>query len=200
MSTTVDVVVVQWGQRLFYPSNRIVKPAPTPRLDTMTRRKAAVIRRRIEATGTGRAPQVMVKVTGGGRGMAAIAAHFRYISKNGRLDIEDDRGVVREGKEAVHDLTEQWRYGGSLIDDVGHRREALNIMLSMPHGTDARVVQKAAREFAQAELPGQPRSLPARGPCRCPMSRRSRPSPAPWSPRAACVSGPAVPATVPDPC
>ncbi len=26
-------------------------------------------------------------------------------------------------------------------------------MLSMPHGTDARLVQKAAREFAQAELP-----------------------------------------------
>ena len=28
----------------------------------------------------------MVKVTGGGRGMKAIAAHFRYISKNNRLD------------------------------------------------------------------------------------------------------------------
>ena len=48
-----------------------------------------------------RAPQVMVKVTGGGRGMGAIAAHFRYISKNGRLDIEDDRGAVEQGKDAV---------------------------------------------------------------------------------------------------
>ena len=151
---TVDGVLVQWGERLFYPSNRIIKAVPTPRLDTMTRRKAAVIRRRIEATVTGRAPQVMVKVTGGGRGMAAIAAHFRYISKNGRLEIEDDRGVVREGKEAVHDLVEQWRYGGSLIDEVGHRREAFNIMLSMPHGTNVQMVQKAAREFAQTELPG----------------------------------------------
>jgi hypothetical protein len=150
----VDGVLVQWGERLFYPSNRILKPTPTPRLDTMTRRKAAVIRRRIEATVTGRAPQVMVKVTGGGRGMAAIAAHFRYISRNGRLQIEDDRGVVREGKEAVSDLAEQWRYGGSLIDEVGHRREAFNIMLSMPHGTDARMVQEAAREFARVELPG----------------------------------------------
>lgn len=150
----VDGVLVQWGERLFYPANRIVKPAPTPRLDTMTRRKAAVIRRRIEVTVNGRAPQVMVKVTGGGRGMAAIAAHFRYISKNGRLEIEDDRGVVRDGKEALHDLAEQWRYGGSLINEIGHRREAFNIMLSMPSGTDARLVQKAAREFAQAELSG----------------------------------------------
>ena len=155
MSTgaAVDGVLVQWGERLFYPSNRIVRTLPTPRLDTMTRRKAAVIRQRIAATVSRRVPQVMVKVTGGGRGMAAIAAHFRYISKNGRLDIEDDRGGVREGKEALHDLVEQWRYGGSLIDDIGHRREAFNIMLSMPHGTDAKIVQKAAREFAQAELP-----------------------------------------------
>jgi hypothetical protein len=148
----VDGVLVQWGERLFYPSNRIVRTAPTPRLDTMTRRKAAVIRQRIAATVSRRAPQVMVKVTGGGRGMAAIAAHFRYISKNGRLQIEDDRGVVRDGKEALHDLVEQWRYGGSLIDEIGHRREAFNIMMSMPQGTDAKIVQKAAREFAQAEL------------------------------------------------
>ncbi len=155
MSTgaAVDGVLVQWGERLFYPSNRIVRTLPTPRLDTMTRRKAAVIRQRIAATVSRRVPQVMVKVTGGGRGMAAIAAHFRYISKNGRLAIEDDRGVVREGKEALRDLVEQWRYGGSLIDDIGPRREAFNIMLSMPHGTDAKIVQKAAREFAQAELP-----------------------------------------------
>jgi hypothetical protein len=88
---TVDGVLVQWGERLFYPSNRIVKAPPTPRLDTLTRRKAAVIRGRIVATVVRRAPQVMVKVTGGGRGMNAIAAHFRYISKNGRLQTEDDR-------------------------------------------------------------------------------------------------------------
>ena len=151
---TIDGVLVQWGERLFYPASRIVKPAPTPRLDTMTRRKAAVIRQRIEATVVQRVPQVMVKVTGGGRGMAAIAAHFRYISKNGKLDIEDDRGVVRDGKEALHDLVELWRHSGSLIDDAGHRREAFNIMLSMPHGTDPQIVRKAAREFAQAELAG----------------------------------------------
>lgn len=152
-SPQVDGVLVQWGERLFYPANRIVKSPPTPRLDTLIRRKAAVIRQRIEAT-VRRAPQVMVKVTGGGRGMAAIAAHFRYISKNGRLDIEDDREVVRNGKEAVRDLVDQWRYGGSRIDDEGHRREAFNIMLSMPAGTNAESLKKAVREFAKVELAG----------------------------------------------
>jgi hypothetical protein len=144
----------QWGERLFYPASRIVKPLPPPRLDAVTRRKASVIRQRIAATVVGRAPQVMVKVTGGGRGMAAIAAHFRYISKNGRLPIEDDRGVARGGKEVVKDLIEQWRHSGSLIPESGHRREAFNLMLSMPRGTDAQIVLKAAREFAQAELRG----------------------------------------------
>ena len=149
---SIDGVLVQWGERLFYPRTRIVKSVPPARLDALTQRKAAVIRSRIVATVSRRVPQVMVKVTGGGRGMAAIAAHFRYISKNGRLDIEDDRGVVGNGKEAVHDLVEQWRYGGSLIEEISPRREAFNIMLSMPHGIDPKTVLQAAREFAQAEL------------------------------------------------
>lgn len=86
--------------------------------------------------------------------MGAIAAHFRYISKAGRLPFEDDRGVVREGKDALRDLAEQWKYGGSYIGDTSHRREAFNIMLSMPSGTDSTILQRAAREFAQAELAG----------------------------------------------
>ena len=84
--------------------------------------------------------------------MGAIAAHFRYISKSGRLPFEDDRGVAREGREALGELAEQWRVGGSYIEDTGHRREAFNLMLSMPSGTDPLALQRAAREFAHAEL------------------------------------------------
>jgi hypothetical protein len=144
---------VQWGDRLFYPRSRIVKSMPLPSLD-VTRRRASEIRARIVATVVRRSPQVMVKVTGGGRGMAAIAAHFRYISKNGHLKIEDDRGRTHEGREAVADLVEQWRYGGSRMEEVSHRREAFNVMLSMPDGTPAEIVRQAAREFARDELAG----------------------------------------------
>jgi hypothetical protein len=149
----IDGVLIQWGDRLFYPGNRMVKVAPQPKSGgSENRQRAAAIRERIAATVLPRAPQVMVKVTGGGRGMQAITAHFRYISKNGRLDIEDERGQTTQGKEAVHELADDWRFGGSLIDDVGHRREAFNLMLSMPRGTEAQYVLRAAREFAQAEL------------------------------------------------
>ena len=152
----IDGVLITWGDRLFYPGNRVVKVKPPPKLsDDAARQRAAAIRNRIEATVIRRAPQVMVKLTGGGRGMKAIAAHFRYISKNGRLEIEDQRGETIRGKETLLDLVDEWRFGGSLIPDKAepdHRREAFNIMLSMPRGTDPLSVQRAAREFAQVEL------------------------------------------------
>jgi hypothetical protein len=153
---TIDAVLITWGDRLFYPGSRVVKVKPQPKLKGgSARQRAAALRERIAATVVGRAPQVMVKVTGGGRDMQAIAAHFRYISKNGRLDIEDERGETMRGREALHALTDDWRFGGTLIDDIpapGQRREAFNLMLSMPRGTDPLIVQKAAREFAQTEL------------------------------------------------
>ena len=105
---TIDGLLVQWGDRLFYPGNRTVKDRSDPKLRGRSiAQRAARLRERIAATVERRAPQVMVKVTGGGRGMKAIAAHFRYISKNGRLDVEDDRGEVSQGRDAVRDLAEE---------------------------------------------------------------------------------------------
>lgn len=148
----VDALLIHWGDRLFYPGNRIVKGGTESPAGVLVARRALALRARIRATIARRVPQVMVKVTGGGRGMKAIAAHLRYISKNGRLDVEDERGQVLKGREDLRDLLGDWRYGGSLIEDLGHRREAFNIMLSMPRGTDPLSVQWAAREFAKAEL------------------------------------------------
>jgi len=149
----IDGVLIQWGDRLFYPGNRILKVPPQPKLAAdLGRWHAAAIRARIEATVVRRAPQVMVKVTGGGRGMKAIVAHLRYISRGGRLDIEDEQGQTMRGKDALRELADDWRVGGTRIDDVSDRREAYNIMLSMPRGIDPLVVQRASREFVQAEL------------------------------------------------
>jgi hypothetical protein len=146
----IDGILITWGDRLFYPGNRMVKTKPQPKLNGgSTQQPAAAIRARIEATVVRRAPQVMVKVTGGGRGMKAIAAHFRYISKNGRLEIEDQRGEKMRGKDSVYGLTDEWRLSGSLIPDdaePGHRREAFNLMLSMP---------RALELYPQAALDGK---------------------------------------------
>ena len=151
---SIDGLLVQWGDRLFYPGNRRTSAGPGGARSVGLNERSARIRARIAATVARRAPQVMVKVTGGGRGMGAIAAHLRYIGKGGRLPFEDDRGVVRDGKEALHDLAEQWRRGGTRIPEHSERREAFNIMLSMPAGTNSEIVRNAAREFAQVELAG----------------------------------------------
>lgn len=147
MGRNVDGALVQWGDRLFYPGNRIVKPDPPPYLH----RRAAVIRRRIAAL-VRRAPQVIVKVSGGGKGMVPIAAHMRYITQTGQLAFEDDRGTIREGREALRDLVDQWRYSGRFIADVEIRREALNLVLAMRAGTDADLLKKAVRDFARIEF------------------------------------------------
>ena len=80
---TIDSVLIQWGDRLFYPGNQVVKVRPAPQLGGGSGAShAAAIRARIEATVVRRVPQVMVKVTGGGRGMKAIAAHFEHDHKS----------------------------------------------------------------------------------------------------------------------
>jgi hypothetical protein len=101
-----------------------------------------------------RAPEVMVKVTGGGRGMGPIGAHMDYISKNGAREIETDDGATLKGKEALRDLKQAWRYAGSEIPQSSHRREAFNVILSMPKGTEAAIVRAAARDMARAEFRG----------------------------------------------
>lgn len=86
---TVDGLLVQWGDRFLYPGNRMVKDQSQPRLrGGSEKQRAALVRRRICALLERKAPQVMVKVTGGGRGLKAIAAHFRYIGKTGRLSLK----------------------------------------------------------------------------------------------------------------
>lgn len=151
MSRATDASLVLWGERLFYPGNRRTHNF-TPRLRGTPAQQADALRQRIAALVQRRAPQVMVKVTGGGRGMRAIAAHMHYISKHGRLPMEDDRGDTVQGREELDWLLDEWRWGGSHIDELAERREAYNLMLSMPRGTDPTIVQQAAREFAQAEL------------------------------------------------
>jgi hypothetical protein len=66
-----------------------------------------------------------------------------------------ERGETLRGKDTLHELADDWRLGGTLIDDIaepGQRREAFNAMLSMPRGTDPLAVHHAARECVKIEL------------------------------------------------
>ncbi len=54
-----------------------------------------------------RVPEVMVKVTGGGRKVHAVAEHLSYISHHGELELETDEGQ-RVPKAGHKELLEDW--------------------------------------------------------------------------------------------
>ncbi|MBM0107136.1 hypothetical protein JM946_20565 [Steroidobacter sp. S1-65] len=110
-----------------------------------------------------RAPEVMVKVTGGAsvRTSRGVKTHFSYISRAGELEIETDHGERLLGHDAPQRLFEDWD-----LDLEKHRPRAglyvsyprkppklvRNITFSMPAGTPPAKVHAAVRDFARDQL------------------------------------------------
>lgn len=96
-----------------------------------------------------RAPEVMVKITGRTKGVAHLKSHLAYITRNGNLDAETEQGATLAGRSGLKDLQQRWEDDAGL--DNKRRREgslSVNIILSMPAGTDAVAVKDSARAFA----------------------------------------------------
>jgi MobA/VirD2-like, nuclease domain len=94
-----------------------------------------------------RRPEVMVKVTGSARGLRGIKEHLAYITRNGKITGERENGEQIEGAREVREVAEEW-----WADGVNRRkgtRDTINLILSMPPGTDQKAVAEAARAFAQ---------------------------------------------------
>lgn len=168
----VDGILVEWGSRMFVGpvSGRAAAPMKwKPHAGkSQSRRTAkklnAVQVRQTLNTLTKRTPEVMVKISGGGRCMKAIGAHMDYISRNGQVELENEKGEVIRGREEVAEIKREWSVSGYGIREEERRnaagkpvgaREAFNIVLSMPPGTDREAVRRAAREFAAAEFGGR---------------------------------------------
>lgn len=108
-----------------------------------------------------RVPEVMVKVTGGGRKVGAVAEHFAYISQHGELELETDDGQ-RVGKAGQKDLLRDWhleltagqyrsqpRGGKTPVKGI---KLVHNIVLSMPAPTSPDKVLAAAKVFAREKF------------------------------------------------
>ena len=165
-----DGMLSVWGARLFYPIPKGKEGGGGGKLPLLTTVAALTavmsaneVRSRVRSTVSLGATQVMVKITGGGRGMKAIAAHFRYISRQGKeevggkgktLEIEDERGEKIQGRDGLVQLADEWRVAGAYIDDDSPRREAFNIVFSMPVGTPPEAVRAATVEAARELFEG----------------------------------------------
>ena len=108
-----------------------------------------------------RTPEVMVKVTGGGTKAGAVVAHFAYISRQGKLEIETDDGERIAGKDAQRAFLAGWHLelsAGQYRDPHDQRTDARktklvhNIVLSMPAPTPPDKVLAAARTFAREKF------------------------------------------------
>ncbi|MEX3844285.1 relaxase/mobilization nuclease domain-containing protein [Paraburkholderia sp. BR10882] len=150
--TWVDQMLLDWGDRLFHEPLRHVRAPRMSRgeLGREGRRMREKLARTLRRT-----PEVMVKITNkasGAQGMGAVRRHLRYISRNGKVELEDQDGMVVLGREALRDLTHAWHLGGWGIPEESRRREVFNVLLSMPPGTNRQAVRDAARAFAAGEF------------------------------------------------
>ena len=153
----IDGYLLNWGDKLFYPPVRkfkqlAVKPLPwtTIRLPN----KSDEIRAQIART-TQRSPEVMVKITSqknAGKGMVTIRNHLDYISRNGKVLLEDHEGRLLNGRADVGDIKKDW---AADIPEISHRRETMNVMFSMKKGSPPEEVKEAVRAYLQEEFGGK---------------------------------------------
>lgn len=117
----------------------------------------AEIRRTVNRTA-----EVMVKVTGGGRRVGAVAAHLSYISREGELKLHTDEGI-QVSRESHRALLEDWHLDLSAGQyrkrpDARSRGRGVklvhNIVLSMPKPTPADKVLAGAAAFAREKFWG----------------------------------------------
>ena len=94
--------------------------------------------------------EVMVKITGFGKGAGHVKAHLDYISRNGKVELENDRGEVLSGKEEVKAIFKDWEKDFGDSKRHKRQRDTMHLVLSMPETTDPESVRAAAREFGKA--------------------------------------------------
>lgn len=90
----------------------------------------------------------MVKVTGSARGLRGLKEHLAYITRNGKLVGERESGELILGSTNVRSVAEDW-WADCCRGRNARARDTINLILSMPPGTDAKAVADAASSFAR---------------------------------------------------
>jgi hypothetical protein len=106
-----------------------------------------------------RAPEVMVKVSGGARTLSGVERHIAYIGRDGRLGLGVDADGQIAGKGFERDVVRDWDLDVDVLQN--HTRNSAtprkppklvhNIIFSMPPGTSPRAVLKAVQKLALNE-------------------------------------------------
>jgi len=107
------------------------------------------------------APEVMVKVSGGGKSAAAVKAHLAYIDRHGKLAVHTDEGEILQGKAVAQHLSDIWnleagrgQFRPEPKPGTTDRRpkQVHNIVFSMPRGTPPEKLLLATQKFAREKF------------------------------------------------
>ena len=106
-------------------------------------------------------PEVMVKVSGGGKNADAVQAHFAYIDRHGKLEVLTDEGEKLHGKDVAAYLVDDWnldagkgqyRPGPKAGETDRRPKQVHNIVFSMPAGTPPEKLLAATQKFAREKF------------------------------------------------
>jgi hypothetical protein len=97
-----------------------------------------------------KAPEVLVKVSGSARGFQHLREHLNYITRNGELIAETPATGLVAGRDSVHETAVAWWRQREVVPGTRQKnsRETVNLVLSMPAGTNSDALLEAARRFA----------------------------------------------------
>jgi len=106
-----------------------------------------------------RAPEVMVKVSGGARTAAGVGRHMAYVGRDGDVGLEMDNGTRVGGKGFEQQLISDWDLDLEELDrrsvSANLRRRPVklvhNLIFSMPPGTSPKAVFQAVKRLAANE-------------------------------------------------
>lgn len=97
-----------------------------------------------------KSPEVMVKITGNSKGLSSVKHHLDYISRNGEVELVNERGETINGKAELKGLREELK--SAQIPEDSKKREFLHVMFSMPKGTPEKAMREAVAAFASEEF------------------------------------------------
>ncbi|WP_431153267.1 relaxase/mobilization nuclease domain-containing protein [Acidovorax facilis] len=93
-------------------------------------------------------PEVVVKISSFGKGGAHAKSHLVYISRNSKIEMENERGELFKSKDELRELHKDWMRD---IDQhrVGEKsRDTMHVILSCPSDPPEKL-KDAARSFAK---------------------------------------------------
>lgn len=122
---------------------------PSVRRKANTTRNFRAIASRLTARNAASSSEVMVKITGFGKGGSHVRSHLDYIARNGKLELENDRGEVFDTQAKVREYFKDWEADLGNTKRHKNQRDTMHLVLSMPETTDPEAVRGAARAFAK---------------------------------------------------